>query len=273
MKISFIVLVICFFFISCKKDPITVDVPWQISLGDFQSISYSVSDTLEKYNNIDADNVINKAQFLSFMANLKAMAKDSVYIKENLREAFIIDSTAVCENLLKPIHKYLLLEEPARSTTMSPILDYEMDYVIELFKKCNFQIPKRKQVDEENARFFYWLSYIRVRDQWFRVPQREADWDVQTRIDFENQKILDQIFTVENYPNHQYFKEILMVLLLHSDNADWTFKWLKTYLDVYEMDSQTFGFINHFNNRSYVSDDPRIRELVMVYKNSDLSQK
>jgi len=268
MKTSYILLASCFFFFSCKKEPIIIDVPWQISLDASQAVNYSVSDTLAKYNTIGVDDVINKAQFLTFMSNLKAMAKDSVQIRENLREAFKIDSISVCENLLKPIHKYLLLERPDRNTTMSPILDYEMDYVIELFKKCNFQIPERKEVSEENARLLYWCSYIIIRDQWFRVPQREADWDVQTKIDEENQKIFEQIFTEKNFPKEQNFKEILQVLLLHSNNAEWTFKWLKTYLNLYEMDPQTFSFITHFNNRSYVANDSRIREIVIAYYDS-----
>jgi hypothetical protein len=268
MKTSYILFASCLFLFSCKKEPTAIDVPWQISLDDSQAINYSVSDTLEKYNNIDADDVINKAQFLSFMANLKAMAKDSVHVKEYLREAFKIDSAGVCKNLLEPIHKYLLLERPDRNTSMSPILDYEMDYVIELFKKCNFQIPERKQVSEENARFLYWWSYIRVRDQWFRVPQREADWDVQTRIDEENQKIFDQIFTEKKFPKEKYFETGLQVLLLHSNNADWTYKWLKFYLDTNKVDSKTYMFVSHFNNRSFVSDDPRIREIVIAYEDS-----
>lgn len=268
MKTLYILFACCFLLYSCKREPVIVDVPWQISLDDSQVVNYNIPDTLAKYNTIDVDDIINKAQFLSFMANLKAMAKDSVNVKENLREAFRIDSAGVCENLLKPIHKYLLLERPDRSTTMSPILDYEMDYVIELFKKCNSQIPERKEVSEENARLLYWCSYIIIRDQWFRVPQREADWDVQTRIDEENQKIFDQIFTEKNFPKEQNFKEILQVLLLHSNNADWTLKWLKTYLNVYEMDPQTFSFITHFNNRSYVADDSRIREIVIAYDDS-----
>ncbi|MCG2418248.1 hypothetical protein K8089_04370 [Aequorivita sp. F47161] len=265
MKTSYILFASCLFLFSCKKEPIAIDVPWQISLDDSQAINYSVSDTLEKYNN-DVDDVINKAQFLSFMANLKAMAKDSVHVKEYLREAFKIDSAGVCKNLLKPIHKYLLLERPDRNTSMSPILDYEMDYVIELFKKCNFQIPERKQVSEENARFLYWWSYIRVRDQWFRVPQREADWNVQTRIDEENQKIFDQIFTEKNFPQEKYFETGLQVLLLHANNADWTYKWLKFYLDTKNADSKTYMFVSHFNNRSFVSNDPRIREIVIAYE-------
>ena len=266
MKTFFILLVSCLFLFSCIKVPITIDVPWQIALNDSQAVNNMVADTLEKYNNIDADDVVNKAQFLSFMANLKAMAKDSVYVKEYLQEAFNIDSAGVCENLLKPIHKYLLLERPDRKTTMSPILDYEMDYVIELFKKCNFQIPERKEVSDENARFLYWWSYIRVRDQWFRVPQREADWDVQTRIDEENQKLFDQIFTEKNFPEDEYFENSLQVLMLHSDNADWTYKWLKFYLDDKKADSKTYIFVKHFSNRSYVSEDPRISEVVLSYE-------
>lgn len=268
MKTFYILLASCLSLFSCKTEPIFIDVPWQIALDDSQAINYNLADTLEKYNNIDVDDVPNKAQFLSFKANLNAMAKDSVQVKESLQEAFKIDAAGVCENLLKPIHKYLLLERPDRNTTMAPVLDYEMDYVIELFKKCNLQIPERKGVEKMNARLFYWACYIRIRDQWYRVPEREADWDVQTRIDIENQKLFDKIFSESNYPNEDYFKWFLQVLLLHSNTADWTHKWLKVYLDEYENDKQTLPFLMHFNRRSYVADDLRIRKIVLDYEGS-----
>lgn len=269
MKIFYIFLAISCLFSSCQKDPVRVDIPWLISLGDSEIVNYKVADTLKKYNGIDADNVINKAQFLSFKANLSAMAKDSTSVRKYLYKAFSIDSTGVYENLLAPIHSYLVQDRPDRKTKMSPILDYELDYVIDLFEKCNLQVPEGKKVEKENSRLFYWFCYIRLRDQWYRVPQREADWETQTKIDIENQKLFDQIFIGKNFPEENYFKWFLQVLLLHSDNADWTFKWLNVYLDTFENDQQTLSFISHFNNRSYVSHDPRIQELLKNYEDSD----
>lgn len=239
-----------------------------ISLDDSEAIKNNVEGTLIKYKKIDADRVINKAQFLSFMADLSAMAKDSTHVKEYLQEAIKLDSIGVYNNLLAPIHSYLVKARPDRKTMVSPILDYELDYIIELFERFGLKIPERKGVKEDKAKYFYWACYIRVRDQWYRVPQREANWEIQTKIDIENQMLFDHIFTNTEYPKEDYFKWFLQVLLLHSDTTDWTYKWLNVYLDVYENDKQTLPFLRHFNRRSYVADNLEIREVVLDYEDS-----
>lgn len=250
----------------------TVDVPWFISLEDGELDSFNISDSLKKYRDINPNNLINKAQFLSYRSNLNAFGKDSINSRKFIAQSFKTDSIAICKNLILPINNYLIEDRPDREKSIPPILDYNLDYIIDLIDLCDCRIPKRMDIRSENKRNFYWLKYIILRDQWYRVPERKENWQSQTRLDIENQKLLDRLFPKKKYPKDQFFKEVLQVLLLHSSEPEWTGNWLKTYLEIFKGDSQTLPFLSHFMQRSYVSDDLNIIKIVESYKKSNFEE-
>lgn len=267
-RIFFAIPCIILFFLSCKKEEVILNVPWFVSLNDIENLEYNSQDTLKKYEGFEENDVVNKAQFLSFKAQLYSMVNDSAQSKKYIKEAFLLDSVNLCKNLLVPMHNYLVKDQPHRKIIMPSILNHQLDYIIDLFSECNLDIPEEFGVKNENRRLFYWICYFRIRDQWYRVPQRAEDWEAQTQIDIENQKLFDQVFIKSNYPSESYFQEYLQLFLLHSDNATWTYEWLKVYLDVYKKSNLTLPFIYHFKNRSYVADSSKIQDLIYDYETS-----
>src|SRR5690606_6464196 len=268
MKTLFFFLSVLLIPFSCKKkEKIIIDVPWLISLNDSEALTYNARDTLKKYNEVDEDIIINKSQFFSFKANLNSMINDSLATYKYLKMAVEIDSLKMCENVMIPIHNYFYQERPDREKSIPSILNYQLDYIIDLLKRCEIEIPESKGIKPKNRRYFYWLKYVMTRDQWYRVPQREENWEAQSKLDLENQIFIDELFVNTQYPQEEYFKQALQVLLLHSDNSKWTYKWLKRYFQIYENGNEHLPFIKHFEWRSSVVNDPKIQNLIMDYKN------
>lgn len=263
------VTLLSFLLLGCESNSVEVDVPWFLSMSDADLSSYNISDTLQKYDGYPIENVINKAQFLSFKTNLSAMAKDSVHAKKYLHMAVKEDSSAICKNLAEPLSHYLGERGPTRENSIPPILDYELDYLIDLFYSCGDQTIKKRNLSRENERLFYWMRYIRLRDDWYRSPNRKSDWDLQTKIDIENQKLFENLFLVNEYHKENFFKGILMLLVAHSNDVDWTSKWLEFYFDTYKNEPQTPVFIRQFRNRSPILDDPKISGILDNYQHKE----
>ena len=252
----------------CEPKKVEVDVPWFISLSDADLNTYSISDSINKYDELHIENVTNKAQLLSYKANLSAMAKDSVNAKKYLLLAVKEDSTAICQNLVEPLSRYLGDSGPNRENSIPGILDYELDYLINLFYSCGSQVVKKRNLSPENERLFYWMRYIRLRDNWYRNPMRETNLDLQRKIDSENRKLFENLFLVQEYHKENYFKGILMLLLAHSDDVDWTIKWLRFYFDNYGNEPHNSVFIREFKNGSPILNNPEIIEILENYTNT-----
>ncbi|HLW31730.1 MAG TPA: hypothetical protein VKX40_05685 [Aequorivita sp.] len=261
------ITVLSFLLLGCESKKNEVDVPWFISLSDADLRTFSISDSIKKYEEIRIENVINKAQFLSYKANLSAMAKDSANTKRYLHLAVKEDSMAICKNVAEPLSLYLGKTGPNREISIPPLLDYELDYLIGLFFSCGSQDVKKRNLSRENARLFYSMRYIRIRDHWYRSPLREMDVDLQARIDKENRKLFQNLFLVKEYHQENYFKGALMLLVAHSDDAAWTEKWLRFYFDNYGNEPQTPDFIRHFRKRSSFVDNPKIEGILSAFEN------
>ncbi|MGB3342916.1 MAG: hypothetical protein WBA61_03310 [Aequorivita sp.] len=260
------VTVLSLLLFGCEPKKIEVDVPWFISLSDADINSYNITDTLKKYDELVIENIINKAQFLSFKANLSAMAKDSANVKKYLQLAVKEDSMAICKNLAGPLSLYLGKSDPNRETSIPPLLDYELDYLVGLFYSCGSEDVKKRNLSRENAKLFYSMRYIRIRDHWYRSPLREMDEDLQAGIDKENRKFFQNLFLVKEYYQENYFKGVLMLLVAHSDDELWTKKWLTFYFENYGNEPQTPNFIRQFRRRSPLVNNPIIEDILSAYE-------
>lgn len=258
LKISTLLIL----FVGCEAKKMEVDVPWYISLNDDEQKTFNVPDSIKKYEEIGIENVVNRAQFLSFMANLNALAMDSLQAKKYLRQAVAEDSMAVCKYLAEPLSLYLGKSGPNRETAMPSVLNYELDYLIALFYSCQTPDIQKRNLSEEEARLFYTMRYIRIRDHWYRSPLREMDRELQAQIDKENRKLFQKLFQTEAFPQKNYFKGALMLLVAHSDDLAWTKKWLNFYLENYKNEPQTPDFIRQFNRRSPLAENSEIREIL-----------
>jgi len=233
--------------------------------NDTDFSNYSVIDTLQKYDEIDIEQAQNKANILAFLSDLNYLSGNIEEGNKLIEAAFEADSLALCEEYAVPLSKYLLRESPYRKTSVPGIFKGNFDQYISVYTKCiNHEGLKRSEPSELISLSDYlWLNYIRILDQWYRIAnKREMDGERQREYDKYCQDKLDEIFEGKAYPGTRDLRGILNVMILHSEDCDWSYKWLKKYIEAYKDDKFLSRHLNHFLYRSTCRDNQKTIDLI-----------
>lgn len=261
MKNGFPLLVLlCLLMYSCQsQEKISLEIPWYVKqrVKDDGVYHYNFQDSLKKYSAIHPKQVINKGNYFSYLANLhyESNTRDSIKTRQFLEKAYQEDTSGFCIHLIQPSYQYLKPNgRPHRRYTMPFILDYDLEYFLEKAEACkncpDYQVEEA--IDTlEYSRLLLYSSYISIRDQWYRIPSRTANPDKQTEFDQVNRALMNRLY--ENNPlpgDDQEIRANIWTLILHSDDCEWTKKWLGIYMATYKGHKRYAEHLNHFLWRS-----------------------
>jgi len=253
-------------FVACKAEKEVLDLPWYISESDADFPNYSVIDTLRKYDKIDIDRVENKANFLAFLSDLNYLNNNTQEGNELIEAAFEADSLELCYRYALPLSKYLFKQNPYRKTSIPGIFKHNFDQYISIYTKCaaheKLKSPKSSELINLEDRL--WIEYIMVLDQWYRPHKREMNGEKQSEYDKYCRDKLDEIFENKPFPSVRDISIAVRVMIIHSVDCDWSYKWLKKYIAAYKDDKLLSKQLRHFltYENSACRNEPEIVELV-----------
>ncbi len=253
-------------FASCKTEKKVINVPWYVSVNDTDFANYSFADTLKKYQKIDIERVQNKANFLAFLSDLNYL-NDNVEEGDKLIEAaFEADSIELCKRYTLRLSKYLFKANPYRKTSIPGIFKKNFDQYAAVYIKCadHTELKGFEPSDLIRLEDRLWLAYLSVLDQWYRVHKREMNGEKQREYDRYCRSKLDEIFGDKTYPKVRKIKSNLSTLIIHSEDCDWSYKWLKKYIETYKDDKLLSKYLRHLLKYEGCpcGKDPKIIEIV-----------
>ena len=244
-------LLLIFFLWACHSQEIKLDVPWYVKqrIKDDGTVDYQYQDSLSKYKKIDPEKTEEKGQIYSYMSNLyyETKTKGKNEILHLVEQSFLTEPNKFCTHLIQPALKYLSPDaRPYKRFNMPYIIDLDLDYFLDKCNQCGF-LDKNESREETKLH----MSYIMLKDQWFRVPMRTANPEVQAQYDAQNRAALDKLNKSKliDYSQDDIRSDIF-VLLLHSTDCDWTKKWLDIYIEKYTWYAKYKDNLNHFLWRS-----------------------
>ena len=258
-------------FISCSSKNKTVrdDFPYLLSFTDNKFKNYNFNDTLVKYiayNDKNCD-IVNKTSYYSFMSNLYSFKEDSVAAYRSIMKAIDIDKEEVCKNFIHPMCNYLNQERPGRRKSIPPFLNTNFSTFLNMLKKCDSPECLMNITDiGVNPDLYLRLKYISLLDQWYRIPERKMDAEVQNYFDAFCRRELNQInesFSLNN--NVLEVQSIIYVILLHSDDCEWSKTWLHRYYEIFKDSKFIDEHLRHFVRRSDCIDSIGILEMANNY--------
>jgi hypothetical protein len=133
------------------------------------------------------------------------------------------------------------------------ILDYDLEYFLEKTEECKkcptYQI--NESIDTLNySHLLLSVSYIFLKDQWYRIPQRKFNTDQQVQFDQKNRASLDQLYKNNQLPkNDDEIRTDIWILILHSEVCEWI------YMETYRGYKRYTSNLNHFLLRSSCSNE------------------
>jgi len=264
-------IILVFLISSCQNQEVKkLDVPWYISerikTGDIEN--YNFMDSLSKYKIYQDFKLSNKAKYNSYITDLEFKTKNkskSELIKQ-IDYSYNENKEMFCNKLIAPSLEYVKpIQRPDRRYSKPYVIDLDFDYFIKRCMDCkllsdsialNMQIGKLK------------LSNIMLKDQWYRIPNRIMNQELQTQYDNENRKELDKIYT-DNFLklNDKEIRSNIYILLLHSDDCEWTRKWLRIYFKHCSNYEKYIDNLNHFLWRSSCKDEETVKMVKVEIKN------
>ncbi len=262
--------------ISCQPKVQTyLDVPWFVSeqINDDLISHYNYADSLKKYEEINSTTIENLGNYYSYLANLNFKTNPSKTKKsiDLLNKAFALDTVSFCEELILETHYYVKRNgRPVRNFTMPFIVELDMDYFLTKLEECQPFIQDKELVfDRKKEEFSLRMSYIHLKDQWFRIPSRKENPQKCLKYDTENHKELDRLYkTFPLSKENDDIREEIWTLILHSTDCDWAKKWLKIYCETYRGYKRYEPNLNWFLWRQEACVDQEIKDII----NKEISQ-
>lgn len=258
--------------ISCKVKKYDVNVPWLIQVEFDGDIPYrsTIQDSIKKYETLKVKNVNNRSNYYAFLANLIFLDNPtSKKIPELITWSFEADSVQFCQNIIKPCYSYLIKDNPKRNYEPPFLIEHDFSLLLGYLDRCqsccvdSASFEKLKKVQNKN--YYLSLQWLSLNDQKYRIPGRETKRYLQVEIDSLNQLALDSLLLKYGEPNEEVFRSTIYVSILHSEDCEWTKKWLKIYMDNYH-DTRFFDkHMNHFLYRSTCSNE-YFRNLIENYE-------
>jgi len=254
-----------FILIACDPSKEVVNVPWYISERDADFSNYSAVDTLKKYDKISLNKVQNKANFLVFLSDLNYLNGKSQKGNQLIEAAFEADSVTLCNKYAVPLSRYLFRDSPYRKTSVPGVFSGNFDQYVSTYTKCmdNEELKRPEAPDQTFLKEHLWVRYLRILDQWYRIPnKREFDLDKQLKNDKYCQDKLDEIFQNKEYPSIKDIRSTLRTLILHSENCEWSHRWLKKYIAAFKDDKFLSKHLDHFLYRSSCREEQQTIDLI-----------
>lgn len=247
---------------SCKNQEVKeLNVPWYISkrikTGNIEN--YHFADSLLKYKTYQNTKLSNRARYNSYITDLEFKTKNKTKseLLQQLEKLYHQDKKMFCDNLIEPALKYVKpAKNPERRYSKPYIIDLDFDYFINKCVDCNL-LSDSMNINMQIGKLT--LSNIMLKDQWYRIPNRTHNPDLQSQYDNENRAELDKIYTNKSLKldDHE-IRSAIYILLLHSENCKWTRKWLRIYFEHSSNDEQYIDNLNHFIWRSSCNDEETI---------------
>ncbi len=237
-----------------------LDVPYFVKLRVDKdgTAPYAYQDSLAIYQAIKTKHISNPSPYFSYLANLQCatMSVDSTAIRSLVERSIQADSITFCKELIRPAYDYLLEGRPHRRYAIPYILDFDFDYFFELKKACitccTSSMPE-ETLQEEYVDLY--MGYIKIRDQWHRIPSRQSNRAKMLQLDAENRQLLDKLFKQRPLPSKTALRSLLFTFILHSEDCDWTERWLKKYMANYRGYKNYKDNLQHFLWRSSCTND------------------
>lgn len=252
-------------FTACKSTEKIIDVPWYISESNADFSTYSVTDTLQKYDKINLKEVKNKANFLAFLSDLNYLNDRPEKGDELIKAAFEVDSLGLCKEYVVPLSRYLFKNTPYRKTSIPGVFTSNFDQYTSIYTKCidHVELKHPKSSEQTFLKEYLWIKYIIILDQWYRiVNKREFDSDGQLKYDKYCRDKLDEIFRDREYPGIKDVRDDLNTIIFHSEDCEWSHRWLKIYIKSYKNDKFLSRHLKHFLYRSTCKDKPETVNLI-----------
>ncbi len=248
---------------SCNSESKELDIPWHVQekINKEREFNYNFKDSLNKYESYNENKIKNLGNFYSYMSNLKfannRTLEEAILLLEKSTK---VDMVGFCDNLIYESYDYLKPNgRPSRRYTMPFILDLDIEYFIRKLKECN-QVNGIILSPQEELELR--MSYIMLKDQWFRIPDRKANPEMQSQFDEENRNDLNKLFEDFDYTTAtKELRENIYILLLHSTDCLWTKKWLNIYMNHFKNYDKYENHLKHFLWRSSC-DDQEIKERI-----------
>lgn len=262
-RIIFRYIILVLLITSCQNQEVTkLDVPWyineRIKTGYIEN--YNFIDSLSKYKGFRDFKLVNKAKYNSYITDLefKTNSKTKSELLKQIDYSYNEDRELFCDKLIVPALKYVTpSNRPDRRYSKPYVIDLDFDYFIKKCKDCKLlsdSLPLKMQIGKLK------LSNIMLKDQWYRIPNRIMNQELQTQYDIENRHELDKMY----YDNllqldDKKIRSNIYILLLHSDDCEWTTKWLKIYFEHCSSYEKYTDNLQHFLWRSSCKDEETIK--------------
>lgn len=251
-----------FLITSCRsQEARELSVPWYISeriqTGDIEN--YNFADSLSKYKVYGDFKLSNRAKYISYITDLefKINKKPKTELIKQIDFSYNNDKQKFCDNLISPALKYIKpINRPDRRYSKPYIIDLDMDYFIKKCIDCNL-LSDSTDTNQEIGNLK--LYNIKLKDQWYRNPQRKANPILQAQYDDENREELDKLHDAKLVKlERKEIRSSIYILLLHSTDCNWTRKWLKIYFEHCNNYSRYIDNLKHFLWRSSCKDETTI---------------
>ena len=252
---TYLKLIILLFILSSCSEVVHKDsnIPWYINerIKDGTIRNYSYADSLTKYQALNNSEITDLNKYKSYLIDLevKIGGKSSEELKNEFELLFRNDKNTICEKLIKPGLKYISpSSRPDRRYSRPYITAIDMDYFIDKCIECDL-IEDSLRTPYEIGKLH--LSNIGLKDQWFRMPSRKMIREIQETYDVQNMEKVDELFETnalnlaDEYVSHEIY-----ILLLHSEDCNWTKKWIKIFIENCRNQSRYKRQLNHFLRRS-----------------------
>lgn len=244
-----------FFLYGCIHNtpkPVNMDeIPWYISMPDSVIMHYNVRDSLDRFFRY-FNKKTSPHNVICYLADLEYSNGNIEKARQLLEKSLDEDLDKTVENYLMPIYDYLFIKRPQRLNSIPPIVMKDFTHFAILCQK--YLSEKRSPVDYH----LILLGKIRVLDQWFRVPQREMNPDIQIKYDSICQSILDSEFYTIDLSTLNKSRDMFYVVILHAMDCKWTERWIMKYAEDFKNDKFIIEHLNHFLYRSDCRDIPSI---------------
>ena len=261
-----------FFILSSCSEVVHKDssIPWYINerIKDGTIRNYSYADSLTKYQALNNSEIADLNKYKSYLIDLEVKIgdKSNEELKNEFEVLFRNDKDTICEKLIKPGLKYISPSgRPDRRYSRPYITAIDMDYFIDKCIECDL-IEDSLRTPYEIGKLH--LSNIGLKDQWFRMPSRKMIREIQETYDVQNMERVDELFETnalnlaDEYVSHEIY-----ILLLHSEDCNWTKKWIKIFIDNCSSQSKYKRQLGHFLNRSVCEQKDLIQMVENELKN------